>query len=459
MLSKTVEIPRPWAGQTPSCTKSPAAAAATLTAPVPQGLAFTERAAAGLREYLARVGLHSYRVFYNDWTDADLHDVDEHLEVLGEGAAAWEPLPGLFGTPAGVASVRLDHDGARHRESGCIHLRNHEVVLARWFWVNLDRYDSLFDVWLCAAPTADHYTRLRDAVRRHRHSRAAAEWRIVSDDSAGERVPRRNGRSPTADDLVLTDRLRGRIDVEIVRFFGEEAAGLYASLHVPYRRGVLLHGPPGNGKTSLIRLIGSRLPRVPGFILRPGAGFDADDLTAVIRRWTTHAPAILVIEDLDWLLKTVEVSTFLNLIDGIESSATGGLLLMATTNHPEKLDPAVNNRPGRFDVVIEVPSPDEPLRLAYLRRHLGDCSTDTVLQQVAVEADGLAFAHLQEILRLSGLLAINAGRAARSDEDVLAASKSVRESYENAVRGFPSPLEMPFGLVHLHRGRQGQGQG
>jgi SpoVK/Ycf46/Vps4 family AAA+-type ATPase len=190
---------------------------------------------------------------------------------------------------------------------------------------------------------------------------------------------------------------------------------------------------------------------VPGFILRPAAGFDADDLTAVVRRWTAQAPAILVIEDLDWLLKQVDVSSFLNQIDGVDSeSTTGGLLLLATTNHPERLDPAVNNRPGRFDVVIEVPAPDEPTRMAYLKRHLPDVFDET-LRKAAADADGLAFAHLREIVRLSGLLAINAGRTARTDDDVRAAVATVRAAYDEAVRGFPGKLEMPFGLGYLRR--------
>jgi SpoVK/Ycf46/Vps4 family AAA+-type ATPase len=67
----------------------------------------------------------------------------------------------------------------------------------------------------------------------------------------------------------------------------------------------------------------------------------------VIRRWTRQAPAILIIEDLNWLLEQVNVSTFLNLLDGIDSRAGNGLLIIATTNHPNELDPAINNRPGR----------------------------------------------------------------------------------------------------------------
>jgi SpoVK/Ycf46/Vps4 family AAA+-type ATPase len=217
---------------------------------------------------------------------------------------------------------------------------------------------------------------------------------------------------------------------------------------------VLLHGPPGNGKTSLIRWIGQRLPQIPGLILRPAAAFDTDDLTAVIRRWTHNAPGVLVIEDLDWLLKQVDVSAFLNLIDGVESHATGGLLLLATTNHPEKLDPAVNNRPGRFDVVIEIPSPDEWMRLEYLRKHLPGIADETI-RASAKESDGLAFAHLEEIVRLSGLRAIAAGRTSRADEDVLSTVRAVREAYDEAIRGFPpAKPELPFGLGPLRDARR-----
>jgi SpoVK/Ycf46/Vps4 family AAA+-type ATPase len=94
----------------------------------------------------------------------------------------------------------------------------------------------------------------------------------------------------------------------------------------------------------------------------------------VIARWRDEAPALLVIEDLDWLLAKVSVSSFLNLIDGVDCEATGALLLIATSNHPDKLDPAVNHRPGRFDVVIEVPPPDEGQRFEFLRRGLPEMS-------------------------------------------------------------------------------------
>ena len=103
-------------------------------------------------------------------------------------------------------------------------------------------------------------------------------------------------------------------------------------------------------------------------ILARAKGSDSDDLEGVIRRWTQQALAILVIEDLNWLLEKLNVSTFLNQLDGIESPVKGGLMLIATTNHPERLDPAINNRPGRFDVVLEIRPPDRRHRWWFLRR-------------------------------------------------------------------------------------------
>ena len=75
----------------------------------------------------------------------------------------------------------------------------------------------------------------------------------------------------------------------------------------------------------------------------------------------------------------------------------------------------------------------------------------TTLDRVAAETDGLSFAHLEEIVRLSGLTAIHAGRAERAEEDLVAAMSTVRGAYEAAVRGFPTKPEVPFGLAPRRR--------
>ncbi len=237
-----------------------------------------------------------------------------------------------------------------------------------------------------------------------------------------------------------------RLHCDVIQFFSPEVEQLHHSMNVPYRRGVLLHGPPGNGKTSTIRYLGATLPKIPGLILRPRSNFDTDDFEAAITRWRKSAPAMLVIEDLNWLLEEVNVSTFLNHIDGVDSTTTpGGLLLLATTNHPDQLDPAINSRPGRFDVVIELPPPDLALRKEFFSRTLAQIGPDVVRRLAASTAD-MSFAHLEEIVRLAGLLAIKSARQERSLDDLEEALTSVKKAIAHAQKGFARELEVPFGL-------------
>jgi hypothetical protein len=133
-------------------------------APLPEGVAFTDRAVAALRDYLARNGLPEYQIFYNYFLDVDMDDVDQPLDRLGEPSAAWAPLSESAAAARDVTDVRFERDGPRAREPGCIHLARHQVVLARWFWMD-PANDCLTSAWLLAAPTADHNARLRDAVR------------------------------------------------------------------------------------------------------------------------------------------------------------------------------------------------------------------------------------------------------------------------------------------------------
>lgn len=423
----------------------PAAPPARVMGAIPGAVVMTQRCAAALRAYLAENGLHHYRIY--SCTDGEALEAEQHLDALGEVGAAWHPLPPLVADGRDIASLTHDaENGTRAWEAGVLRLRGYDVVLARWYWLDVNDYGGLRALRLLAARSPTDVQRLRDAVADRRRVGAAAVWQIIRGYAWKDlpRTPR-----PAHVNLLLPESLHRTVDAHIVRFFTPQVAALYRDLGVPYRRGVLLHGPPGNGKTSLIRLIGARLPEVPVLILRPDQEFDTDSLEEVIRRWTEQAPAILVIEDLNWLLEKVNVSTFLNLLDGVDAPSAGGLLLIATTNHPDQLDNAVNNRPGRFDVVIEVAPPDKALRRAFLRNRLPDAVLESALDAVADRAAGLSFAHLQEILRLSGLHAIHAGRASREPDDLLRAADAVRQMNQQAERGFAAKPEMPFGLLPL----------
>jgi ATP-dependent 26S proteasome regulatory subunit len=105
----------------------------------------------------------------------------------------------------------------------------------------------------------------------------------------------------------------------------------------------------------------------------------------------------------------------------------------------------VNNRPGRFDVVMEIGCPDQMLRREFFAHRL-PLVDPGFLDQLSHATDGLSFAHLQEVLRASALKAIHEGRSDRSATDLLAAVDGVRNANESAERGFPARLDIPFGL-------------
>ncbi|MEM7807501.1 MAG: ATP-binding protein [Planctomycetota bacterium] len=428
--------------------------AGSSTPVMPPNLPLTELAAAAFRRWLVSKGCGNWHVFHSG--DDELYDVEQSLDRLldeGEAQPTWEPAPPLTG-PVGMAEqvlVRNDDSDAfrpgRLFQPGFLMVGQFRVALARWYWIDPD-YNAPDTLWLAACESEEAYDELRDRVKELRHEGNVAVWQIVRGPAShdGPRIKRKRS---AGKELVISDELRQRLDRDLLGFFKPGVKSLYKKLDVPYRRGVLLHGPPGNGKTSLLRMVGGRLPKVPFMLLRPDRQISGNALRQIIDRWQRQAPAALVIEDLNWLLEQVDVSQFLNLIDGVERQDAKGLLLVATTNYPEKLDPAVNNRPGRFDVVIELPNPDLALRREFFEKNLAkdDQLSQSARADAAKNSDGLSFAHLREILRLSGLLAIEDNRRERTDADLKKAVSLVREGNDRARRGFPKPPEIPFGLA------------
>ena len=417
---------------------------ADLAAPtrgLPAGLVLVEAAAAAFARWLESRGLIEWQIFQSN---VDLTDLIAHAP--DPGPAEWFTLEALTGD-GGAAVHRLieSRETFTLYPSGACVLEPHAIAVARWYYV--DTYEGAYrTLALVAAPDGATVERVNAVVRAKMHDARHATWQILR----GSYVEKESAPRPpvAADALIVPPALAERVDRDIVGFFRPEVAAMYRAMNVPHRRGVLMYGPPGNGKTSLIRAIGGALPNVAALILRANAAFDSDDLEFAIDLWTKQAPAMLVIEDLNWLMAQVNVSTFLNLLDGIDTPATaGGLLLVASTNHPEKLDAALSNRPGRFDVVMELPPPDEETRARYFARHLPAFDGAT-LARFAEASEGLSFAHLGEVARLAGLLALHAGRAERSADDVDRAIDSTQASRREADDGFRGPPPA-FGLHKL----------
>ena len=202
------------------------------------------------------------------------------------------------------------------------------------------------------------------------------------------------------EDLVLADGLREALVDDIEGFFASRE--LYESLGVAWKRGVLLFGPPGNGKTHALKAIVQRM-KVPCLYVRSfraERGTPARHIERVFSRARLVAPCLLVLEDLDSLVPAEYLSTFLNEMDGFAENR--GVLTVATTNHPGKLDPALLERPSRFDRKVTFELPRKPERLRILtgldaKRPEPMRLTPEELNGLAVATKGFSFAYLKEL--------------------------------------------------------------
>jgi len=157
-------------------------------------------------------------------------------------------------------------------------------------------------------------------------------------------------RKPRAlESVVLPDNLPNRLADDVQNFFS--SADWYQQQGIPYQRGYLLYGPPGNGKTSLIVAIASKFGR-DIYSVNLAAQTD-ESFTSIMGDVPEHG--IVLFEDIDAAFADerdrpkgsyLTFSSFINCLDGV--SAPHGRILFMTTNHVDKLDPALI-RPGRID--------------------------------------------------------------------------------------------------------------
>src|SRR5262249_46460097 len=160
--------------------------------------------------------------------------------------------------------------------------------------------------------------------------------------------------------------LKDAIEQDLRRFFA--ARPTFERYRVSWRRGLLLAGPPGNGKTFAIKALVHRLAKPCLYVKSLKARYSTshDCIRTVFGRARQTTPCLLVLEDLDTLIDDKNRSYFLNELDGF--AANIGVVVVATTNYPERLDPALAARPSRFDRTYAFPLPAAAERHGFLSR-------------------------------------------------------------------------------------------
>lgn len=216
-------------------------------------------------------------------------------------------------------------------------------------------------------------------------------------------------------DIVLTPSLMDDIRANIDSFFSQKE--LFHRLGFAWRRGILLVGPPGTGKTMVCKAAAKSHAEVPFLYVRDLTSHRAQDaLSSVFQRARRLAPCILAIEDMDGLIHKDNRTMFLNELDGFKNN--DGLLIIASSNHPERIDEALLKRPSRFDRVYHIGLPEKAERTEYTRRLLAKCPMpisgldfEELAGRVADATEGFTPAFLKEAFLSATLAAAQSGKS------------------------------------------------
>jgi SpoVK/Ycf46/Vps4 family AAA+-type ATPase len=197
------------------------------------------------------------------------------------------------------------------------------------------------------------------------------------------------------DDLIdFADSLPAKILHEIENFWSlGENFRKHGYLH---RRGYLLYGPQGSGKSSVVHQVVHRIIKaghVAVFCEHPGLLTRAMEM---FRKIEPDRPVVCLFEDIDAVIETHGDSELLQWLDG--SHQINKVINIATTNYPERLDRRIVSRPRRFDRIIKIESPTPSIRETYLSRKLPNLAADGALAHWVKLTEGLSFAALAELV-------------------------------------------------------------
>jgi hypothetical protein len=192
----------------------------------------------------------------------------------------------------------------------------------------------------------------------------------------------------TDDLLVLPEKNSEEIYAEFERFWTLEK--VFQKFGFLYKRGFLLWGPPGSGKTSLINLMMKIIEDAE----------IASGCLSMVRKNEPSRPLITIMEDLDALVERWGEAGYLNLLDGSEQ--VNNVIHVGTTNYPERLDKRFVDRPSRFDTVKKIGMPGWDARQSYFRSKFSGMDlewwNEDELERWIKLSRGFSVAHLREMI-------------------------------------------------------------
>ena len=184
---------------------------------------------------------------------------------------------------------------------------------------------------------------------------------------------------------------------EIQKFWDNKSK--FIDYKLPYRRGILLYGPPGSGKSCAIRLVMKDVIERNGLILQFEHPYLFTRGIRILREIQPETYVVVLMEDLDGMIERYGEIQVLSILDGVESIEN--IVFLATTNYPESLNERILNRPSRFDKRYKIDLPSKQSRKVYLEHLISQSSKssdiDIDINKWVKDTEDMSIAHIKEL--------------------------------------------------------------
>lgn len=240
----------------------------------------------------------------------------------------------------------------------------------------------------------------------------------------------------TTDELLeLPDSASDEVIAEIESFWKKEEH--FRKFGFMWKRGVLMYGPPGSGKTSTLQLISKKIVERGGLSIFVSIPHHAAKGLAMLRKIEPKKPIVVMLEDIDAILSNFGEAEMLALMDG--ELQIDNVIYVATTNYPERLDKRFINRPSRFDLIKKIGMPSAEARQLYLEtknQRLRDPSNREELIAWVELTEDFSIAHLKELIISVEVFEVSVEDAVRRLRTMMNRSPSSEDSDTKRNVGF-----------------------